>query len=268
MLHTFFQALDSDESGWLNYGALRDGLLKIKAFSPPIRLTEEEFDAITQHGALCNRNQEIDWQLWEVIMRRQMNQFVHRQLAASIPTVMADDQHLGILMFATRMILDRCADQEDEDAFVHKEACTPRAAGGLAGGGGSSRCLARKDGMAQQVSTPTQVRKAADMLKRGLNKGSRRHLGRGLLGDEPACDASPGTLGTPSNVSQGSASANLGQQDRMCGALDRMTESIRANTLAVVALEARVAALEGRGGWADETAGKEVRQATSVLAAV
>jgi len=59
-----FDKLDSDRSGALSYAELRDGLKKYK---PPIKLTEEEFDAITDGKRMCSENLEIDFDCWQVL---------------------------------------------------------------------------------------------------------------------------------------------------------------------------------------------------------
>jgi hypothetical protein len=50
----------------LSYAELRDGL---KKYTPPIKLTEEEFDVITYGKRLCTENLEIDFECWQVLYR-------------------------------------------------------------------------------------------------------------------------------------------------------------------------------------------------------
>lgn len=272
MLQTIFRALDLDQSGWLNYGALRDGLLIMKAFSPPIRLTEQEFDAITEHKALCNSNQEIDAHMWELIMRRQMALFAHRQLAVSIPAVMADDQHLGILLFATRIILERSINVE-ADTLQHQELSEPyKETSGLSSTGGPGRDFAeapQRASMENQAGATAPAHRAAEIYKRGLNKGSLRHMARN---HEEVRGMSPGSQGLPQRSVAGATGADLSQRvidsDRVCGALDRMSESIRQNTHALAALEVRVAEVERRVVGADGAAGSEVCESVRTHACV
>ena len=111
-LRAVFEKLDSDRSGALSYAELRDGL---KKYTPPIKLTEEEWKAITYNNRLCTEEQEIDLERWDVIMRAQMVMYCHRQLAVSIPAVLKDDKHLGILMFAVKLILDRTPELKKDE---------------------------------------------------------------------------------------------------------------------------------------------------------
>ena len=122
-LESMIDKLDSDRSGALSYAELRDGL---KKYTPPIKLSEEEFDAITYNKRLCTEDQEIDFDCWSAIMRQQMVMYCHRQLAVSIPAVIKDDKHLGMMMFAIKLILDRTADPSNElESPVRSATCSP-----------------------------------------------------------------------------------------------------------------------------------------------
>ena len=110
MIRTTFGRLDSDRSGALSYAELRDGLKKM-AYHPPIKLTEDEWEAITFHRTLCTKDQEIDLQCWDAILRNQMLCYCQRKLAVSVPAVLGEDQHQGIMMFAIKLILETCMQQ-------------------------------------------------------------------------------------------------------------------------------------------------------------
>ena len=101
---------DSDQSGTLSYAEVRDGLKKFK-----IALTEQEWDSITFSKRLCTKAGEINAARWDTIMRSQMVMYCHRQLAVSIPAVLRDDKHLGILLFTVKLILDRTPDIKPAD---------------------------------------------------------------------------------------------------------------------------------------------------------
>jgi hypothetical protein len=71
LIASTFRKLDSDRSGSLSYSELRLGLKKMD-FTPPILLSEEEFDRITLNKMLCNEEQEVDQEGWENILRTQL----------------------------------------------------------------------------------------------------------------------------------------------------------------------------------------------------
>jgi len=107
MIRCSFDKLDCDRSGALSYAELRDGLKKMR-YTPPIKLTEDEWDTITGQRTLCTREGEVNLECWEAILRTQMVSYCQRKLAVSVPDVMRDDVHKGMEMFAIKLILESC----------------------------------------------------------------------------------------------------------------------------------------------------------------
>jgi len=85
----------------------RDGLKKMSQFTPPILLTDDEWDFITYNKSLCTAGQEIDLVRWSSIMSEQVTCYCLRNLSVSIPAVLKEDQHLGTMMLGVRCVVVR-----------------------------------------------------------------------------------------------------------------------------------------------------------------
>lgn len=105
-----FSRLDADRSGSISFHELREGLKKLRVGSSPIVLTFQEFNAMTNNGKLCDAEGEIDEEAFEMIMRQELINFCNRQLAVSVPAVLKDDQHQGVMMLAVKLVLQLCKD--------------------------------------------------------------------------------------------------------------------------------------------------------------
>ena len=136
MISSIFSRLDSDCSGTINCHELQEGMKKLKINehksvevrenrSLKIDLSREAFDAITENGKLCLDDGEVDCEHFEIIMRKELIKFCDRQLAMSIPAVLKNDQHMGILMFAVKLVLDSlgkcCSDRDEKDTERQRE---------------------------------------------------------------------------------------------------------------------------------------------------
>jgi len=141
MISSIFSRLDSDCSGTINCHELQEGLKKLKIKEHKnvkagenrilkIDLSREAFDAITENGTLCLDDGEVDCELFETLMRKELIKFCDRQLAMSIPAVLKNDQHMGILMFAVKLVLDSlgkcCSDRDEKDRVRHRETESDR----------------------------------------------------------------------------------------------------------------------------------------------
>jgi len=136
MISSIFSRLDSDCSGTINCHELQEGMKKLKINEHKnvevrenrtlkIDLSREAFDAITENGKLCLDDGEVDCEHFEIIMRKELIKFCDRQLAMSIPAVLKNDQHMGILMFAVKLVLDSlgkcCSDRDEKDTERQRE---------------------------------------------------------------------------------------------------------------------------------------------------
>ena len=89
-LANMYKRLDVDQSGGLSFQELRDGLRKMN-FDPPIILTQDEFDTMTENKSLCDDEEEVDVEAFETIMRLEMIKFCNRQLSVSVPGECTND---------------------------------------------------------------------------------------------------------------------------------------------------------------------------------
>jgi hypothetical protein len=67
--------MDGDGSGSISFDELCSRLRQLN-FSPPIHITISDFAALTQRGALCSANGEMDTRDFELAMRQQLRLFV------------------------------------------------------------------------------------------------------------------------------------------------------------------------------------------------
>ena len=89
-LANMYKRLDVDQTRGLSFQELRDGLRKMN-FDPPIILTQDEFDMMTENKTLCDDEEEIDAEAFETIMRLEMIKFCNRQLSVSVPGEWTND---------------------------------------------------------------------------------------------------------------------------------------------------------------------------------
>ena len=113
---SIFSRLDSDMSGTINSHELQEGMKKLQN-GEKVDLSREAFHALTDNGRLCLDDGEVDIENFEIIMRNELTKFCNRQLALSIPAVLKNDQHMGILMFAVKLVLDKCSSERDRPIF-------------------------------------------------------------------------------------------------------------------------------------------------------
>ncbi|EKX44824.1 hypothetical protein GUITHDRAFT_139449 [Guillardia theta CCMP2712] len=73
------QKMDLDESGAVNLEELNIGLKKLK-----LKLTQEEFDSVTDSRKLLNSQGELGPEEFETVMLTQMSNYVHRKIAMAI----------------------------------------------------------------------------------------------------------------------------------------------------------------------------------------
>ena len=67
--------MDADGSGSISFDELCTRLRQFD-FSPPLHITISDFAALTQRGALCTANGEMDNRDFELAMRLQLRLFV------------------------------------------------------------------------------------------------------------------------------------------------------------------------------------------------
>ncbi|EKX42342.1 hypothetical protein GUITHDRAFT_111617 [Guillardia theta CCMP2712] len=116
-----YQKMDLDESGSVNLEELNFGLKKLK-LSPPVTLTEEDWDAITDSRKLLNSQEELGPEEFETMILTQMSNYVHRKVATAIKNE-AQEFNYDVL-FAIKSLLFS-VDKIDNPIFKSKKQ-TPR----------------------------------------------------------------------------------------------------------------------------------------------
>ena len=99
-----FDRMDVDRSGALSWQEMSEGLRKMNV-KPKINFTEDEFNTITLQQTLCNDEGELDKHAFDRLLRIQLFAYAERNLANSIPSIVKDDLHMGIMTFAIKIIL-------------------------------------------------------------------------------------------------------------------------------------------------------------------
>eukprot|EP00293_Proteomonas_sulcata_P007851 CAMPEP_0184297236 /NCGR_PEP_ID=MMETSP1049-20130417/8166_1 /TAXON_ID=77928 /ORGANISM="Proteomonas sulcata, Strain CCMP704" /LENGTH=477 /DNA_ID=CAMNT_0026606871 /DNA_START=30 /DNA_END=1464 /DNA_ORIENTATION=+ len=102
-----YSILDADHGGTLDFTELNEGLRRLK-FEPPIALSPEDYDLVTEDRALCNENSELIHSNFERMMRQQLTLYAQHQCANAM--VQTDDRFSKRLMFVLKMMNLNMAD--------------------------------------------------------------------------------------------------------------------------------------------------------------
>ncbi|EKX48820.1 hypothetical protein GUITHDRAFT_105446 [Guillardia theta CCMP2712] len=82
-IRTTFDRLDVDKSGGLTFEEFKTRVRELPTASP-VHLNKDDFDIITEQGALCNEDGEFSAQQFQHMMRGEMKNFAQRQMASSM----------------------------------------------------------------------------------------------------------------------------------------------------------------------------------------
>eukprot|EP00960_Hanusia_phi_P025632 745786-Hanusia_phi.AAC.1 len=99
-----YKRMDLDGSKGLSHQEMFEGLKKMP-FSPTIKLSVEEYNRITRNGEFCNKDGEMDAELFQMAMIEQMKLFAERQMALSIPVVYKHDENIALIMLGLKLVL-------------------------------------------------------------------------------------------------------------------------------------------------------------------
>mmetsp|Transcript_59682 Transcript_59682/g.122454 ORF Transcript_59682/g.122454 Transcript_59682/m.122454 type:complete len:990 (-) Transcript_59682:163-3132(-) len=84
-IEVLYDTLDGDDSGSLDFNELNLGLRRLK-YNPPIHLSTDDFNMVTEGENLCNAQGELDRTSFEAVIRKQLERYAQHQTA----NVMAD----------------------------------------------------------------------------------------------------------------------------------------------------------------------------------
>jgi hypothetical protein len=112
-IHLLFRVLDDKANGSLTFDELRAGLMKFR-ISPPILVSRDDWDAMTENRRLTDGVDELSLDVFEMIMRKQMKLYVQRKLCNALQDLGPEPGQIGAINFAIKLLLiavDVCNDQ-------------------------------------------------------------------------------------------------------------------------------------------------------------
>lgn len=139
-IRDLFEMLDADESNSLSCEELNYGLRKLK-FKPPIHLTMDDYEVITEGHMLCNNLGELDAESFELMVRCQLRQFV--QMQASAAMISADPVERSLL-YVMKQIALSVEDAQTPDTEIIMDDLGMIEGPGSNGSGGLSSSSLRK----------------------------------------------------------------------------------------------------------------------------
>ena len=111
-IHLLFRVLDDKANGSLTFDELRAGLMKFR-ISPPILVSRDDWDAMTENRRLTDGVDELSLDVFEMIMRKQMKLYVQRKLCNALQDLGPEPGQIGAINFAIKLLLiavDVCND--------------------------------------------------------------------------------------------------------------------------------------------------------------
>ncbi len=77
-INAVFDVLDEEDKGVLSFDEIKTGLANL-ATDPPIEISKDDWDLMTEEGAFCGADGTLDLQLFHHLMRRQLSIFILRK---------------------------------------------------------------------------------------------------------------------------------------------------------------------------------------------
>ncbi|EKX31059.1 hypothetical protein GUITHDRAFT_122735, partial [Guillardia theta CCMP2712] len=109
-LSLLFERLDVDEHGALKFEEVREGLKKLE-LHPPILLSVEDWEHLTENGLLLNGREEMTFEGFERMVRLGMHNFMRRMLVQSMES--CEDSRSYDLLLSLKMLLEPPLSQEE-----------------------------------------------------------------------------------------------------------------------------------------------------------
>jgi Ca2+-binding EF-hand superfamily protein len=77
-INAVFDVLDQEDKGVLSFADFQTGLANL-ATDPPIEISKDDWNLMTEEGAFCSADGSLDLQLFHQLMRRQLSVFILRK---------------------------------------------------------------------------------------------------------------------------------------------------------------------------------------------
>ena len=106
-IQLLFQVLDVNDSGTISFTELQNGLAHFTV-EPSINISRDDWNSMTENGAITDALGEVDVEVFEAMIRHQLKMFVQRKVGNAIDRVSppgASSTPLSTILFVLKLLL-------------------------------------------------------------------------------------------------------------------------------------------------------------------